>query len=676
MAAKNIKIFIASAGEVRAEREKAVLLLDHLNNSHKHLWLKAVWWEKNAQRGNQPELGTVQAGIDPQLIESDIVLFIFYSRLGDYTMGEYQLATEQGKKIFVYFKQGFSPNKAEIGAYGQLLDFKEGLNETVLYEHYTDVANFHDLLYQHLNQYLSDKFPPSDDDIDLPNSPAPLPPDISKLIQLLVEKEDRIKALEAMLPSNSNTNEVVRLTAEIGHIREELAQSEALRQQQAADKAVLEQQLATQKESDLLKAQALEAVEKGDYATAENLLQESAKDSIAATANTFYELAKIKELQLQYREAFEYYELAAKIEPNNSLYLNDAGCISHQLGYADKAITYYEKSLSLAITEYGHRHSEIATRYNNLGEAYRNKGEYDRAIGYYEQALEISNEFYGERDLSAATWYNNLGLAYNNKGEYDQAIEYYERALDIGKEFYGERYPHVAALYNNLGAAYNSKGIYDRAIEYYEQALDIGKEFYGEWHPNIAIQYNNLGATYSNKGGYDYAIEYYEQALQIDRLVYGERHPDVAIDYSNLGSAYGRKGAYDRAIGYYEQALEIGKEFYGERHPDIAIRYNNLGGAYSSKGAYDRAIGYYEQALKIDRLVYGERHPSIAIRYNNLGAAYESLGEYARAIGYYEKCLSILHEFLPIEHPHIAITQESLQAAKDAQAGQGEGSLE
>jgi hypothetical protein len=40
-----IKIFIASAAELKEEREKCVLLINQLNNSHKHLVLKPVEWE-------------------------------------------------------------------------------------------------------------------------------------------------------------------------------------------------------------------------------------------------------------------------------------------------------------------------------------------------------------------------------------------------------------------------------------------------------------------------------------------------------------------------------------------------------------------------------------------------------------------------------------------------------
>ena len=584
MAAKNIKIFIASAGEVGEERRKAAEVLGHLNNSHKHLWLQPVWWEKNAQRGNQPVHKTVQGGIDPQLTESDIILFIFYSRLGQYTLGEFELATKLNKKLFVYFKKGFSPvSTAENKAYAKLLKFKEGLNEAVLHEYYNDAEHFYGLSYQHLNQYLSDNYPPDDGSINIPDSPTPLPPDVLTLIKLLDEKEERIKQLEALLPINRSLEEVRKLTAEVADIRLQLSQSEELRQQQAADKAALEQQLATQKENDDLKVQALEAVEKGAYTEAEDLLKKSAKESIATTASTFHELAKLKKLQLQYREAFEYYELAAKIEPDNSLYLHDAGLIADQLGYMDKAIAYHEKSLSLIIEEYGGRHPEIATQYNNLGLAYNSKGEYDRAIDYYRQALEIGKEFYGEHHPDIATDYNNLGLAYYNKGEYDRAIGHYEKALEIGKEFYGEHHPNMAIRYNNLGLAYKRKGEYDRAVGYYERALDISKEFYGERHPDIAIWYSNLGSVYYSKDEHDRAISYYEQALAIGKDFYGERHPAIATRYNNLGSAYRIKGDYTRVIEYYEQALSIMQAFLPPTHPHIATVQKNLQEAMVAK---------------------------------------------------------------------------------------------
>jgi tetratricopeptide (TPR) repeat protein len=615
MAAKNIKIFIASAGEVKAEREKAILLLNHLRKSHRHLDLEPIEWEYDIVPGSQPGYDSVQSAIDPKLLASDVIVFIFHSRIGQYTRHEFEVATQANKKIFAYFKEGFSPsNKAEHAQFGDLIDFRDNLNATILRVAYKDADAFGGVLYQGLSQYLSEAYPSEE-------AYQQLSIQYSSLIQSLEQERQKVEELKTQLPTPAINEQIARLNEQIAHIEAQLAQSEALRQQQTADKAALEQQLATQKESDQLKARALEAVEQKDYTRAEELLQASAADSITATANTFYELAKIKKLQFQYRAAFDYYELAAKIAPDNCLYLHDAGQAAGQLGYVDKELTYFEQSLPLAIAEYGERHPEIGIRYNNLGATYYNKGEYNQAIKYFEKSLEIGKEFYGERHPEIGTRYNNLGEAYRQKGEYNRAIGYYEQALSIDEEFYGKRHTDVAIDYNNLGETYRQKGEYDLAIEYYELASSISKEFYGERHPQIALNYNNLGSVYYSKGEYDLAIEYYELASSISKEFYGERHPQIALNYNNLGAAYRQKGKYDLAIEYYKQALSIGKEFYGERHPQIAIRYNNLGSVYYSKGEYDQAIVYYEESLAVKMIFFEIEHPSVQTTIENLQAA-------------------------------------------------------
>jgi tetratricopeptide (TPR) repeat protein len=576
LAAQNIKIFIASAGEVKAERAKAVLLMTDLRKAHRHLDLEAIEWEYDTVPGSQPGYNTVQGAIDPKLAASHLVVFIFYSRIGQYTREEFELARQLDKKFFAFFKTGFSPaDEAEIEAYRELIQFKSSLNSTVLHQQYDDVGDFDKLLYRSLNLYLAENYPAAE--------PVQLPAEVLTLVRLLGEKEGRIKELEGLLPATNDNTEVHQLTTEIAAIRAQLAQSEELRQQQAADKAALEQQLTSQKGNNQLKAQALEAVEKGDYAAAENLLQESARDSIADAAATFYELGKLKKLQLQYRPAFEYYELAAKIEPGNGLYLNDAGDMAGELGYIDKAIGYFGKSLPLIIADYGERHPYIAIRHNNLGAAYYMKGEYKKAIGYYEQALKVDKKFYGEHHHIVAVRYSNLGEAYRSMEQYDKAIGYLEQALEIGKSFYGERHPDIGIRYNNLGLAYDGKGEYDKAIGYYKQALEIEKSFYDGQHPTIAAGYNNLGVAYYNKGEYNKTIEYCEEALDIYKRFYGERHPYIGTNYNNLGLAYKNKGDYDKAIYYYEKSLTMLKDFLEDTHPNVQKTKENLQLAIEAK---------------------------------------------------------------------------------------------
>ncbi len=166
---------------------------------------------------------------------------------------------------------------------------------------------------------------------------------------MLEEKDRQIKELNEKLiqkPRSEPQAQLQQLLQEKEVIQQELLQSEEIRKQQAKEKEALEQQLALQKEKDNLKAKALEEVEKGNYSEAEEYLKESAKEKISDVASTFFELVKIKKLQLQYAEAFKYYELAVKVDPENSLYLNEAGITAYDLGYYDKAIGYYQNSLN------------------------------------------------------------------------------------------------------------------------------------------------------------------------------------------------------------------------------------------------------------------------------------------------------------------------------------------
>ncbi|RIK54678.1 hypothetical protein DCC62_31720, partial [candidate division KSB1 bacterium] len=103
---------------------------------------------------------------------------------------------------------------------------------------------------------------------------------------------------------------------------------------------------------------------------------------------------------------------------------------------------------------------------NNLGLAYFQKGEWDKALEYYQQSL-TAKERLGDAFGMAQT-FNNLGMVYANKGEWDKAIEFYQNALQT-MERLGDAQGMAQAL-NNLGMVYGDKGEWDKAIEYYQQS--------------------------------------------------------------------------------------------------------------------------------------------------------------------------------------------------------------
>ena len=698
-----VRIFIASAGELKEEREKCILLLNQLNKSHSHLNLEPIEWEYDITVGSQPGFDSIQDAINPALLKSDVIVFLFYSRIGENTLKEFELATKENKKLFVFFKKGFSPEEEQIENYGKLFNFKKRLNNTVLKRDYLQLVEFEKHLLTDLGLFLAQQYPVSFPTISENNT---ISSTVSKLVQILAEKEELIKKLEQqgnILSQKSFDDEVNQLKDEVNFLKNELSHNEEVQRQQAIEKEELKQQLAIQQDRDELKAKALLEIEKGNYSNAEVHLKESAAASISETAATFYELAKIKKLQFEYQAAFDYYELAAKIDRQNHLYLLGAGSTANDLGYFDKAISYFERVLNIGIAE-----DEIAADcYENLGVSYIAKGEYQKAIELYEKALKINIEksgavtkktsllytrlgeannllakydnaigfiekamqlnqevFKGESEFDANN-YNELGVANYFRGYYQKAISFYTRALEISKKFHQNGCPDDDAYLNNMGRAYQEMGYLDEAIQYYEKAILSNKKFRGDANSNITTNYSNLGYANARKGEYENALGFYNMAFEINKKFYGEEHPNIATDFSCFAQVYNAKAEYEKALGFYEKALAIDRKFYGEEHPNIATDYSLLAEVYKNKAEYDNALKFYQKALDIDRKFYGNEHPNIAINTTNIGAVYYEIQEYAKALQFFEKAITVFQNFLPPEHADIQNAKDWIRITKE-----------
>ncbi|MEO8147626.1 MAG: tetratricopeptide repeat protein [Bacteroidia bacterium] len=620
--ATTVKIFIASSAEVKEEREKCIELL-YTKNIFEHLELKPQMWEYDIAHGSYPDLNGFQDAINPLLEESDLCIFIYYSKLGRYTIDEFNLAKEHKKKIIPFFKTGFSASEEEqSNLYTKLLAFKKSLNGEIQPVEYSSLIefenNFGDQLQRHLRRAFAQSYenkPESDE--------------IKSLKAELYDKDKKIEQLtnSKSLPDEETKNQLVLLEQQKQSLINQLNQNKEIQEQQAKDildfkLSIGQQKLAKAK----LKEQADVAFDEKDYEKTKALLKESAMEDIANAATTFYEIGKVSKIQLNYKEALHYFELAVKINPEDFDMNMEAGRMLRDLGYNDKAIINFEKALLIFQRTNFADEINLSYLYNELGLAYYYKGEYDRAIDCYKKALVIFKKIYGDEQPTIASYYNNLGSAYYGKGEYDKAINYYEKALIINKNHNGKEHPDIPIYFNNLGSVYDSRGEFDKAINYYEKALSILKEIYESEHPNIASSYNNLGSAYYSKNEYDKAIEYYENALVINKKYYGDEHPNNAASYNNLGLAYNNKREYDKAIKYYEIAHAINIKYYGKEHPNIATGYNNLGLAYNNKGDYDKAISLYEQALIIGKKYHSKEHPLIANYSHNLALAHKNKG--------------------------------------------------
>ncbi len=306
----------------------------------------------------------------------------------------------------------------------------------------------------------------------------------------------------------------------------------------------LKTDLTKRSETDVLAVRANKLLEEGDLSGAEELLKKSLSRNLdkidqfsEAAARDAYDLGSIKELQLAYREAIEYYEQAVRLQPNNSLYLNEAGLLLQKLANYHKAIKYFEQVLTNDLKTYDEDHPDVAQARNLLGMVWLSLGKSEKAINYFEQSLASNLNTFGEDHPNVATIRNILGSAWDSLGEHKKAIDYYEQSLASNLNTFGEDHPDVARDRNNLGGAWHSLGEHKKAIRYLEQALVSDLNTFGEDHPNVATIRNNLGSAWDSLGEHKKAISNYEKALPTLKKFLGKDHPNTKILQNNLDYA-------------------------------------------------------------------------------------------------------------------------------------------
>jgi lipoprotein NlpI len=154
-------------------------------------------------------------------------------------------------------------------------------------------------------------------------------------------------------------------------------------------------------------------------------------------------------------------------------------------------------------------------------------------------------ETHADTPADLATAFNNRGNAFDAKGELDRAIEDYNQAIQLR--------PDYAAAFNNRGNAHTGKHEYDRAILDFSEAIRIKPGYaIGNNDPtpfNYASAFDNRGIAYIYAGEYNFAILDFNEAIRIK--------PDDADAFYNRGIAYSNGGDYDGALGDFNKSLQL-----------------------------------------------------------------------------------------------------------------------
>jgi tetratricopeptide (TPR) repeat protein len=137
----------------------------------------------------------------------------------------------------------------------------------------------------------------------------------------------------------------------------------------------------------------------------------------------------------------------------------------------------------------------------NIGNSYREMGEYDKALAAYNKILEKVKEEKGsyQGDETAAKALANIGETYVKQGNLEKANDSFRQAIEIS--------PEDEVLAFNVGKIYFAQGNTDKAVEYFLLSIKIKQD----WAP----AHLQLGYTYLNKGEYKLALESFSRFLEL-----------------------------------------------------------------------------------------------------------------------------------------------------------------
>jgi tetratricopeptide (TPR) repeat protein len=298
-----------------------------------------------------------------------------------------------------------------------------------------------------------------------------------------------------------------------------------------------------------LKQEARQALEAGDFARVEQLLnqacekdveaakqlQENSKKRLLSAAASKDQLGRLKTVQLAYREAVAYFRQAVDLVPQDvplsrAEYMNNWGVVAVMAGNYAEARNPLVGALRLRERLLGLEHPDVAFSLAMLAALHVAQHRHDRAEPLATRALYIHEKTRGPEHPEVAQDLVLLGAIYHYQRKDDRAEECLKRALTIDEKVFGPKHPHLATTWNNLAWVYLSQNKNELAESGFQRALTIVENTLGPHHPQAATSLNGLAILYSALGKPDHAEPFHQRAIAITEARLGPAHPDLVIN--------------------------------------------------------------------------------------------------------------------------------------------------
>ncbi|MBQ8146852.1 MAG: tetratricopeptide repeat protein [Clostridia bacterium] len=645
---KKIKIFLASS--IEDLKDDRLFVGDFFRQLNEIYIDSGVHFSliKCEDYDNSIATGGKQSQYDKEIRDSELCFFLFYRKAGEYTKHEFEVALEafkgEGKpKIITYFKTVQTENEV----YEDVAAFMERLS-TELNHYYNkydhiDTLKLGILMQIKMLKLDSSEIALTDGEIKV-NGQALIKAENVPMLKgnkTLDELTRRKKELGASLdearklylanPSEENESLFFDASAELNKVSKQLTEIEkqAMSFVSTVFEITSDGRILTQRQK-----QALEYFNKGDYDSAQLILEDAERENELERAKNRHEQGK-NEIQGYINEDL----LWIKAEKAREIDITDL----------------FDWKRTKAIIEKCEKVLTLSREYN----------------------LDLDKEF-----MYSYVYSCNFGRFFccNFYSDYEKLEKYYLWATEIyerlSKKNPDEYVPVLAFCYFELGALYNDINDHEKAEKYKLLATEIrerlAKKNPDAYEPDLAASYTNIGVLYSDIKDYEKSEKYHLLATEIyERLA--KKNPDayeldLAMSYNNIGNLYSDIKDYEKSEKYHLLAIEI-YERLENKNPNafesgLALSYNNIGNLYSDIKDYEKSEKYHLLAIEIYEESPDVYEPALAASYYDIGTLYRSINDYEKSEKYYLLAIDIIERLVkknPDAHePDLATCYNSL----------------
>jgi CHAT domain-containing protein/tetratricopeptide (TPR) repeat protein len=352
-------------------------------------------------------------------------------------------------------------------------------------------------------------------------------------------------------------------------------------------------------------------------------LNAASNPSYATLMNNFGLLALN---QGQYQQAKDRFLTSIKIRSDGqapdqqqlATTFNNLGDAEAALGNRSRAIAYFSKvsGLNQSATSTGiYSHMRIGTLEGELSHFSEAEAAYSAAV---HDALQLdSPDFVGaaQAQLAIATGDHMLHRYEKAEAQLSEA----SKSLALAKT----PAPQIAfSIMSEKGSLLRDMRRFDEAGSAYNEALKLLNQSKEADLSEKAMVENALGVLNVRTGKYADAEASFKSALSMLHDADQQTSYTAASAATNLGFMLADSGRLEEASGFLESALNIFNQNNNQTDPNYGSLLSNLAIVYQQQSRFVEAERLFEQTLQFDAAVYGKQSVQYAISLDNMADLY------------------------------------------------------